>query len=78
MAAPSNLQTVVVGVDGSPQAQAALRWAAQYAHASRAALRAVTAWRYPTTYGVAPRLVGGALRSRRRRAAARLGVRGAG
>lgn len=54
MTASSNPPTVVVGVDGSPQALAALRWAAQYAQASGAALRAVTAWRYPTTYGIAP------------------------
>lgn len=50
---------VVVGVDGSPQSVAALRWAARYAAATGAAVRAVLAWHYPTAaaqppVGIAP------------------------
>src|SRR5450759_332663 len=45
---------VVVGVDASRQSLIALRWAAEYARATGARLRAVAAWRYPTTYGIAP------------------------
>ena len=45
---------VVVGVDGSDQSKAALRWAARYAAASGAAVRAVLAWHYPTAAGQPP------------------------
>src|ERR1035437_4955154 len=45
---------VVVGVDASHQSLIALRWAAEYARATGARLRAVAAWRYPTTYGIVP------------------------
>ena len=45
---------VVVGVDGSKNSRAALHWAADYARATGAALRAVIAWHYPTTYGYSP------------------------
>jgi nucleotide-binding universal stress UspA family protein len=45
---------VVVGVDGSPQSVAALHWAARYAGATGAAVRAVFAWHYPTAAGEAP------------------------
>jgi len=45
---------VVVGVDGSPQSVAALHWAARYAAATGAAVRAVCAWHYPTAAGEAP------------------------
>jgi nucleotide-binding universal stress UspA family protein len=38
---------VVVGVDGSEQATAAVRWAAQEAHRRRATLRVVHAWVWP-------------------------------
>ena len=38
---------VVVGVDGSGQSVAALHWAARYAAATGAAVRAVMAWHYP-------------------------------
>jgi nucleotide-binding universal stress UspA family protein len=40
-------QLVVVGVDGSEQSVAALRWAARYAAAAGAAVRAVLVWHYP-------------------------------
>ncbi|HEY1918596.1 MAG TPA: universal stress protein [Streptosporangiaceae bacterium] len=45
---------VVVGVDGSRQSIAALHWAARYAAASGAAVRAVLAWHYPTAAGQPP------------------------
>jgi nucleotide-binding universal stress UspA family protein len=48
-------QLVVAGVDGSQESVAALRWAAGYAAATGARLRAVLAWHYPATYG-APRV----------------------
>jgi nucleotide-binding universal stress UspA family protein len=44
---------VVVGVDGSTQSKAALRWAAQIAEGVGARLVAVTAWDWPYTYGIA-------------------------
>lgn len=45
---------VVVGVDGSEQSIAALHWAARYAAATGAAVRAVYAWHYPTAAGEPP------------------------
>lgn len=45
---------VVVGVDGSSQSVAALRWAARYAEATGAVVRAVLAWHYPTAAGLPP------------------------
>ncbi len=47
-------QLVVVGVDGSAESVAALRWAARYAAAMGAKLRAVIAWHYPAPVGPAP------------------------
>ena len=38
---------VVVGVDGSPGSQSAVRWAAQQASLTGATLRAVSSWRWP-------------------------------
>ena len=49
---------VVVGFDGSPSAEAALRWAEHYAEATGADLELVTAWHYPTSYGIAMPLNG--------------------
>jgi nucleotide-binding universal stress UspA family protein len=46
----------VVGVDGSPSAQAALRWAARQAKLTGGRLHAVTAWEMPSYYGWAPML----------------------
>jgi len=40
-------QVVVVGVDGSPGSQSAVRWAAQQATLTGATLRAVSSWRWP-------------------------------
>ncbi|MEU4424774.1 universal stress protein [Actinoplanes sp. NPDC024001] len=45
---------IVVGVDGSPSARQALRWAAQQARLTGARLQAVTAWQIPAYYGWAP------------------------
>jgi nucleotide-binding universal stress UspA family protein len=50
----SGRQLVVAGVDGSAESVAALKWAAAYASATGAALRAVIAWHYPTAVGPAP------------------------
>jgi nucleotide-binding universal stress UspA family protein len=47
-------ELVVVGVDGSPASEAALAWAARYAHAIGARLRAVLAWHYPSAAGGPP------------------------
>jgi nucleotide-binding universal stress UspA family protein len=44
---------VVVGVDGSPSSEQALRWAAAQARLTGRELRAVGSWEYPVTYGVA-------------------------
>lgn len=46
-------QRIVVGVDGSEHSKAALRWAVGQARLTGASVDAVTAWRYPTTYGLA-------------------------
>jgi nucleotide-binding universal stress UspA family protein len=42
---------IVVGVDGSPSSQAALRWAIGQAKVTGASVQAVTAWHYPAAYG---------------------------
>jgi nucleotide-binding universal stress UspA family protein len=47
-------ELVVVGVDDSPESIAALSWAARYAGAVGATVRAVLAWHYPTAVGTAP------------------------
>ena len=47
-------QLIVVGVDGSTESVAALRWAGEYAGATGARLRAVLAWHYPSAVGPAP------------------------
>ncbi len=47
-------ECIVVGVDGSPASAAALAWAARYARAMGATVRAVMAWHYPTAAGPAP------------------------
>lgn len=43
---------VVVGIDGSPCSKVALRWAEDYATNTGASLLLVTAWHWPTSYGV--------------------------
>ena len=44
----------VVGVDGSEESVAALRWAADYAKATGATVQALIAWHYPDVAGAAP------------------------
>ncbi|MGO8960488.1 MAG: universal stress protein [Streptosporangiaceae bacterium] len=45
---------VVVGVDGSPESVGALKWAAEYAAAVGATIKAVLSWHYPAAAGPAP------------------------
>jgi nucleotide-binding universal stress UspA family protein len=45
---------IVVGVDGSDSARAALRWAVGHAKISGAQVEAVIAWRHPATYDWEP------------------------
>ena len=45
-------ERVVVGIDGSSCAEAALRWAERYAEDLDATLVLVTAWHWPVSYGV--------------------------
>ena len=47
-------QRIVVGVDGSESSKAALRWAITQAELTGGSVEAVTAWHYPSTYGLAP------------------------
>jgi nucleotide-binding universal stress UspA family protein len=47
-------QWIVVGVDGSGSSKAALRWAVRQAKLTGSSVEAVTTWRYPTAYGLAP------------------------
>jgi nucleotide-binding universal stress UspA family protein len=44
----------VVRIDGSRSSKAALRWAIRQAKLTGSSVHAVTAWHYPTTYGLAP------------------------
>jgi nucleotide-binding universal stress UspA family protein len=48
----TNTKNVVVGVDGSADGAAAVRWAEEYAAMTGADLTLVTAWHWPTSYGV--------------------------
>src|SRR5690349_9093010 len=52
---------IVVGVDGSPAARSALRWAAGQATLVGAGLVAVTAWEFPLMYGLDARITYGDL-----------------
>lgn len=54
MTSEGNTEWVVVGVDGSAESARALDWAARYAKAIGAGIRAVTAWHYPSAVGPAP------------------------
>ena len=47
---------IVVGVDGSPSAKAALRWALAQAELTGARVQAVAAWEFPAGYGWGPAL----------------------
>nr|BEK63460.1 hypothetical protein KPHV_06870 [Kitasatospora purpeofusca] len=48
---------IVVGVDGSPSSQKALRWAVEQARLTGATVETVLCWTLPTVYGRAPRSV---------------------
>lgn len=50
---PELTSMVVVGVDGSAQSMAALKWADSYATTTGARLRIVTTWVWPLNYGSA-------------------------
>ncbi len=54
MTSEGKKEWVVVGVDGSPASAMALAWAARYAKAVGASVRAVMAWHYPAAVGPAP------------------------
>jgi nucleotide-binding universal stress UspA family protein len=50
----SSAPRVVVGVDGSTESISAVKWAARYAAATGAAVKAVLCWHYPAAVGTAP------------------------
>jgi nucleotide-binding universal stress UspA family protein len=50
--ATSSGARIVVGVDGSPSSQAALRWADRVGSAMGLAIDAIICWAYPTNYGI--------------------------
>jgi nucleotide-binding universal stress UspA family protein len=54
MTTESKTERVVVGVDGSPVSEAAIKWAAHYAEAVGATIQAVLAWHYPAAFGQGP------------------------
>jgi nucleotide-binding universal stress UspA family protein len=57
MPAHDDKNRIVVGVDGSPSADAALRWALRQAELTGGSVDAVIAWEYPASmagYGMAP------------------------
>ena len=47
----STVPVVVVGADGSANADAAVQWAQSYAESTGAVLRLVVAWDWPMSYG---------------------------
>ena len=51
---PSTNHRIVVGVDGSEQAKAALAWAVRQAELTGATVEAVIAWHYPIAFGGVP------------------------
>ncbi len=57
MSAQEYERRIVVGVDGSPTSDEALRWAIRQAQLTGASVDAVTAWEYPASmggFGLAP------------------------
>ena len=50
-AEPATTGGIVVGVDGSPGARAAMQWAMREARLRSCSVRAVMAWRYSPSYG---------------------------
>ncbi len=68
MSADDVARVVVVGVDGSEESIAALRWAARYQAATGATVRAVVSWHFPAAagpapYGVAPKPISDEVRA---------------
>jgi nucleotide-binding universal stress UspA family protein len=51
MSVSNTTPIVIVGVDGSSNADAAVQWAHQYAESTGASLRLVVAWEWPMSYG---------------------------
>lgn len=47
----SGKKLVVVGVDGSPDSEKAVRWAVDFADRTDTDLLLVTAWQWPSSYG---------------------------
>jgi nucleotide-binding universal stress UspA family protein len=50
----TSLPVIVVGVDGSPSSQRAVRWASEQAKLTGATLRAVSSWRWPNYITILP------------------------
>lgn len=50
----TSVPVVVVGVDGSPSSQRAVRWASRQAKLTGATLRAVSSWRWPNYITIVP------------------------
>ena len=50
----TSVPVIVVGVDGSPSSQRAVRWASQQAKLTGATLRAVSSWRWPNYITIVP------------------------
>jgi nucleotide-binding universal stress UspA family protein len=48
------VQRIVVGIDGSPAATAALDWAATMADSTGASVEVIATWQWPTGYGAGP------------------------
>jgi len=48
---PQDQPAIVVGIDGSEDSKHALRWAAEQAYLTNAALQATTAWQFPVDFG---------------------------
>jgi nucleotide-binding universal stress UspA family protein len=52
MTEQTSVARIVVGVDGSPESDKAVAWAVGQAHCVGGNLELVSAWTYPTSYGV--------------------------
>jgi nucleotide-binding universal stress UspA family protein len=50
----TSLPVIVVGVDGSPSSQRAVRWASQQAKLTGSTMRAVSSWRWPNYITIVP------------------------
>ncbi len=64
---PGTEPLVVVGVDGSAESVGALKWAAEYASATSATVKAILSWHYPAAgpapVGVAPQAISAEVRA---------------